>query len=225
MKKLLFGIAGVLIGLALGMAYGHMQLTTSEKLHQTKLKEATQRLSLTQRRFNEERTNLEDSTQALQTKLDDITKEKEKLLAEKGQLTSKLQASDAKASSLEKNASSLASRITVLDTKNSQLTEHVAKLETEHAALDKKQKTTQASLEAREKELRQLNIDSHKQYEQCADDNARLCEIARDLIHKYEDKGFLKTLVSNEPFIQIKKVELEKLMQDYKDRIDQHKLK
>ncbi len=98
-------------------------------------------------------------------------------------------------------------------------------MEADRTALDQKQRQTFQTLQEREKELKQLTADSQRKYDQCAEHNARLYMIADELIHKYENKGVVSSLLEKEPFTQIKKVELEKLVQDYKDKIDQQKLK
>ena len=204
-KKILIGALGLIVGLGSGLIYGHVQLDNAQKVHQAKLKEMTQRLSQTQRRYLEERTlhtSVEDDKQAIQSRLDALEKEKETLASQNKELKTKTEALDAKATALDKKASSLETRASSLDAKNSQLTERLTKVEAERSALDKKEKTTSFTLQEREKELKQLSADSHKQYEQCAAHNVRLYEIADDLIRKYDDKGFVKTLLSKEPFTQ-----------------------
>lgn len=227
MKKLLSGVLCVVVGLALGFAYGQVRLKGEQKAHQTKLKEMNQRLSQAQRRYVEERTlhtSLEDDKQALQGRLDAAQKEREALARESTLLKSRAEASEAKASSLDSKAASSEARAASLDAKNVQLSERLARSEADRAALGRKQQQTFSTLQEREKELKQLTADSRKRYDQCADHNARLYEIADDLLRRYEGKGVVKTLLTKEPFTQIKKVEMEKLVQDYRDRIDQQKM-
>jgi chromosome segregation ATPase len=226
-KKVLIGTAGLLVGFILGLTYSHIQLANEQKAHQAKLKEMTQRLSLTQRKFVEERTlqtSLEDDKQAIQTQLDALTKEKEHLTTENKDLKSKVATLEPQVPALEKKVASLETRASSLDAKNTQLTERLAKTEADRAALDKKEHQTSQSLQEREKELKQLTVDSRTQYDRCAAHNARLYTIAEEVIHQYEKKGVVKSLLTSEPFTQIKKVELEKLVQDYKDQIEQQKL-
>jgi len=226
-KKILIGALGIVIGLILGLAYGHMQLASEQKVCQAKLKEMSQRLSQAQRKVAEGRNaeeSLEDTNQAMQTQVDALSKEKERLSSENKDLKSKVDASDTKASSLEKQVASLEARASSLDGKSSQLSERLAKVEADKTALDEKQKKTFQTLQEREKELKQLTIDSQAKYDRCAEHNARLCVIAEDLLHKYQTKGVMGSLFEKEPVTQIKKVELEKITQDYKDRIDREKL-
>ena len=223
-KKIIIGVLGIMVGLWLGLIYGHVQLATEQKVHQAKLKEINQRLSMAQRRYSEEKSHLEDDSLAVQAQLDTLGKEKERLTLENGQLKAKLAALETASSALEKKVASVEARANSADAKNKDLAERLAKVETDRAALDRKQQQTFQTLQEREKELKQLTADSQAKYNQCAEHNARLCIIAEELVHKYENKGVVKTLLSKEPITQIQKVELEKLVQDYKDRIDQHKI-
>jgi chromosome segregation ATPase len=226
-KKIIIGALGVMAGLALGLIYGHLQLAGEQKAHQTKLKEMSQRLSQTQRRYVEERTlhtSLEDDKQQAQNQLDALQKEKERLLGENRDLKAKADALEIRSASLDTKVASLETRASSLDTKNTQLAERLTKVEADRSALDQKQRQTFQTLQEREKELKQLTIDSHRQYDQCASHNARLYTIAYELIRLYENKGVVKSLLSKEPLIQVKKVELEKIVQDYKDKVNEQKL-
>ena len=97
----------------------------------------------------------------------------------------------------------------------------MTKTEAERGACEQKQSQTFRSLQEREKELKSLV----QNYDKCADNNIRLYHIGDELIKRYRDKGFTGTLLQNEPFTQVKKVELEKLVENYKERIDREKLK
>jgi chromosome segregation ATPase len=58
----------------------------------------------------------------------------------------------------------------------------------------------------------------------CEKHNSRLSKLAEELVVAYENKGIGASLIQSEPFTQIKKVELEKLIQQYRDRIDNDNL-
>jgi hypothetical protein len=46
----------------------------------------------------------------------------------------------------------------------------------------------------------------------------------RQLLERYEKKGCMSSLLEQEPFTQIKRVELENLVEDYRDRLDAAKI-
>ena len=59
----------------------------------------------------------------------------------------------------------------------------------------------------------------------CINKNSRLCIIADELLNKYENKGIMSSLLEKEPMTQLKKVELEKLTQEYKGTIEKQREK
>lgn len=58
----------------------------------------------------------------------------------------------------------------------------------------------------------------------CVKHNKRLCVLSEELINAYENKGTGTALLQGEPFTQLKKVEIEKLVQAYLDRVDDDNL-
>ncbi len=59
----------------------------------------------------------------------------------------------------------------------------------------------------------------------CRNHNAKLCIIADEMLKKQQSRSAVGTLIQNEPLTQIGRVELEKLTQEYQDKIEQEKLK
>jgi len=57
-------------------------------------------------------------------------------------------------------------------------------------------------------------------------ENRELAETSKSILVRYDEKGiFADTIIPVEPFTQIKKVELEKLIQSYLDDIDDHTIR
>lgn len=57
-------------------------------------------------------------------------------------------------------------------------------------------------------------------------ENKELAETSKSILVRYDEKGiFADTIIPVEPFTQIKKVELEKLIQSYLDDIDDHTIR
>jgi chromosome segregation ATPase len=214
---------GIAAGLTLGLGYGHVRTQAVQKADQARIKEMTQRLSQAQRRYAQEsaaQTTCEGENQAHQAEAEKLRQEKAHLASENKTLKTGADSLAASTASLEKKNAASEARAASCESKNGQLSARLAKVEAETQALEQKQRETFRTLQEREKELRALNL----KYDQAAEHNARLCVIGNELIRKYESKGVVKTLLTKEPFTQIKKVELEKLAQDYKDKIDQQKL-
>lgn len=57
-------------------------------------------------------------------------------------------------------------------------------------------------------------------FDVCYNNNKKLYEINKEILGKYEDKGFWAALSQKEPFTAIEKVKIENLVQDYQYQID-----
>ncbi|MDO9448997.1 MAG: hypothetical protein Q7J21_00820, partial [Rugosibacter sp.] len=58
----------------------------------------------------------------------------------------------------------------------------------------------------------------------CEAKNAKLHGYGVDLLDKYEKKGCGAALLQADPFTQLKRVEIENLMEDYREKLDEQKL-
>lgn len=119
-----------------------------------------------------------------------------------------------------------------------QYTARIAKLQEQHARLrtaydelreesnriikEKNQKITELT---NENQSLQVSLNQETlQHTRCRKNNARLSELAEEVVGRYEHKSVLGSLVESEPFTQLKKIELEKLIQEYRDTIDKETL-
>ena len=93
-------------------------------------------------------------------------------------------------------------KVEELQTKNREQKTQIGELEAVVA-------TTKASLE-----------NETVQHKGCREKNTKLAAISQELATNYQQKGFVDVLSANEPLTQLKKVEMEKLVQEYLDRID-----
>lgn len=59
---------------------------------------------------------------------------------------------------------------------------------------------------------------------QCSERNQRLYQYGSELLGHYEGRGFLGRLAQAEPFTQIKRVEVENLVEDYREKLEDAKL-
>jgi chromosome segregation ATPase len=66
--------------------------------------------------------------------------------------------------------------------------------------------------------------ESQQQLDICSSANTRLIAVAGDILHLYQTQSFRSLLLgSYEPLLGLKKVELENTVQDYEDKIADHK--
>jgi hypothetical protein len=75
------------------------------------------------------------------------------------------------------------------------------------------QKTESDALQARASSVGVL-------YATCQAKNAKLLSLSKEILAAYQNFDVIDAVGASEPFVQLKRVELENLAQDYRDRID-----
>ncbi|TAK82230.1 MAG: hypothetical protein EPO12_07110 [Aquabacterium sp.] len=145
----------------------------------------------------------------------------EKAAAEADLKKTRAEADAAKAASSRKAAvlsKDLQVATTERDALKAQLEEARAQLEKTGADL----KATREKLAARDTQWAQLDA-SHKAQSaslaSCVQHNVRLYQLGSELLTRWENKGLSEVLAQNEPFAQLKRVELENLADDYRDKL------
>lgn len=111
--------------------------------------------------------------------------------------------------SMEKFKASLAE----LEAQQRKTVETLKERETEKKALTEKIQTLTADLQR-----------NRQQSERYHSHNAKLCGIAQTLVARVEQEKLGSSVLVKEPLVQFKRVELEKLLQEYLDKIDNEKI-
>lgn len=164
---------------------------------------------------------------------------------DKAALEGKVQASEKEASEIKgglaaskrKNAALTAELETLRKEKAEQEAMHETELREKQAALDK---TTQdlAALrdqhqialrdlkanDAQRKELSKSLVQRDQSLATCNEKNARLHDFGLQLVKVYDKPSTYEAVLRTEPFTQIKRVELENILQDYRDKLDEQRV-
>lgn len=74
--------------------------------------------------------------------------------------------------------------------------------------------------QARVLELETANTRQTGEFNTCMQKNLALYDSHRDILRQYEKKGVFASLLQREPLTGIKQVEIENLIEDYRERID-----
>ena len=93
--------------------------------------------------------------------------------------------------------------------------------------LDAKYKTALYDLKVKELQRTTLTgslIQKSKVIDVCQSKNAKLYDYGLELVRLYENPSRYKKLVLTEPFSQLKRVELENILQNYNDKIDEQRV-
>lgn len=144
-----------------------------------------------------------------QQMLKSMSAERDALKAENARLNARLSAEldemKSKLSATKSAASAAAARSA---TENAVQREAIAVADTHAKKVEGMLQDTETRLTAREKEL-----------SVCTADNKKLGALSRELLGRYADKGLMDAILEREPLTQLKRVELENLVQQYDDRI------
>lgn len=84
-----------------------------------------------------------------------------------------------------------------------------------------------ATLITRDRELAELRARSDQQsaaLSTCIERNLALYGTGIELLDRYGQRGFWQSLANHEPVLQLSRVKLENLIEDYRDRLDAQKL-
>lgn len=148
---------------------------------------------------------LKDS-KAAQSKVRKLNKN----LAEEKQLVAQLQ------KDLETHKQDLAATQT-------RLTDTEAKL-TETAKTLAQTRQTLAQTEADKRQLEGVKSRQEREIASCESNNLKLYQTGRDLMTRFEQKSCNEIMAQKEPLFGLKRVEIENLLEEYRDKLDEQKL-
>lgn len=156
-----------------------------------------------------ERTQLQAENAKLKGELEELKKQNKKLGADNETLERKadsastaLARSTTSVESLNENAAQQRARMEELVGKFRETATTLRDVETERA-------TVKSQLDARDRELKV-----------CIDRNLALYRINDEVLDRFEDQGFWSSLARSEPFTRLKRVEIENLVEEYRNRAD-----
>jgi chromosome segregation ATPase len=142
----------------------------------------------------------------VQRMLRQMSQERDALQAENAKLKGEIEELNRKLGSLKKSSES-----------------SLAKSREGNTALSENLQKTAQNLRQIETEKTQLQatiVDQAQLIETCEASNVKLLQINRELLVDYDKKGFMDAMLQREPLTQLKRVEIENIVQDYQDRID-----
>lgn len=226
----------IVLGLALAgvaaLGYGYVSVRGERTALEEKAGDLEKKIVLLDKKYSEKRAleqqltrarmQVEGQLRALQSELEKVRREKDGLLEEKSRTEEDLEKMKQRAASLE---------VFVKDLKESTeklKAEADASAKAQAKALKDHQQETERLLSERrnaEAELQSALKATQQKLERSESHNARLAVIAEELTEKYKNKGVTTSILQAEPFTQIEKVEMENLLAEYRERIEDEKLK
>lgn len=224
-KKWLGGTLVALLVLgSIASAYGLYRLDTERQALRKEVASLTNRSELLQKKYNEQKAmadtmrrsaqEIESRARAASVNVANLEREKQQLEATLAEHEKQL--GEMRAACMETIAGH-EKRYDALQIASQQLREESTRIITEKNQLIGQLTHERDTLDA---SLKQETF----QRKRCVEHNARFAQLGEELVKQYENKGILGTLGQIEPFTQLKKVELEKMCQEYRDKIDDNTL-
>lgn len=225
--KVLYIFLFLSIGTGFVLGYNHIKLTKEKTSLQQVVQGLNKKVVLLQRKYAEKKAQAEQhlrgksifagQKRALEAEVERLGKENKSMFDENKVLNSLKK-------KIENETLSLKAKIENLSENYSKLKTELADFELKYGRVvmgfDQDLKRMVAEKKALESKVRK----EHHKFNRCETGNAKLCLIANELIKKYQKKGIVGALMQKEPFTQLKKVEIEKFMQEYKEKIEELKL-
>jgi chromosome segregation ATPase len=229
LQKIIIPALALIIGLILGFGIGHLQVKKEKKLSKERMEEANRKIVFMQKKMAEIKTEAdtasEQKCQGDMEKLDALQREKKMLDLQAGKLKEQIQGFEAK---LKASDEAAANAKEVLARTKKESTEAAAKAAEQLKDAEQKNRELDGDLKRMSGEKQALQTELTKtghSLDKCKAHNAELCIIAEELVKKYKDKGLGAVIAGKEPLTQLKKVELEKLAQQYREGIEQLKIR
>ncbi|MBN1625262.1 MAG: hypothetical protein JW944_01955 [Deltaproteobacteria bacterium] len=214
-----YGLSGFLL-------YGTFKLKTEIRLGQDMIDDLNRKKEQIYKKYQEKnalstqltrvKSSLEGAVSKAMEETRNLEIEKDSVLEDKKDIEKGLFEKDEIIALLEDEVNELTERV---ETMNREIKEAQDKSLSETAELEKRMNKLDI-----EKQDLQLDLDTVlRELDISRTHNAELCVIAEELLASYENKGLLASLMEKEPFVQAKRVELEKYIKEYIEKIEEQR--
>ena len=170
----------------------------------------------------------------LQTQLDQekqaragLETEVKKSVGEANGLKTNLSVANRKVSALTSSLTQVNAEKLAVDTKLQQMQTLLDSTQKSLSDLTLQYQTAQRDLKVNEQERTKLTTNlnqKEKVLEVCSAKNTKLYAFGLELVKFYDKPSTFQSLLRSEPFTQLKRVELENILQDYNDKIDEQQV-
>lgn len=204
--------------------YGLYRRDTERKILHQEVDSLNNRTALLQKKISEQKSLIDTmrrATQEIESRARDTAFKLENMEKEKNKLEGEVAAHEKKMTemrtSCEESIASHKERVESLQIAYENLKEESNRII--------KEKNQQITLVTNEKDSLDASLKQETfQRKRCVEHNNRFAILTDELVKRYENKGVLSSVGQIEPFTQLKKVEIEKICQEYRDRIDENTL-
>ncbi len=179
------------------------------------------------RRVQQQMQQVEQEKAALQQQVSGFEQEKSALSGEKDALAKKVQSAESRTAAEGRKRRSLEKELEAARKENQALQEQKAEVEKRLSELTAQQVDGARQLTVVQGEKKQTEANlvmREKQIASCEDKNLKLYQYGRDLIKQCRDHSATDVILRLEPVTGIKRVEIENVLEEYRDKLDAQKL-
>ncbi len=173
-------------------------------------REAMRKIQLIQKKAAEEKSVLEQEKS-------DLTKQLSELTSQSGGLKDEAARANRSKNAVEKE-------LEKLRVENDNLKAKLGLTDQNLSALLKKSAVDQETASQEKVKLESSLATRGQSLATCEKKNTALYEMNNELLARYKNKGFLDSLLQNEPFTQIESVKIESAVSDYRDKLDMQRV-
>lgn len=209
----------VLVALGLGLGINYFRMTQERDVHAGVVAKKDERIGLLQKKYAEVKVQ-KDELMVTRSRLE---AQRARLTADVADLKKKLEMSAGEQMvQLEKLEKTLAKVRESLATQKEYTRQAWARVNLYRSAMkeykvqDREQKHEISSLGGKLRATTSILGRAKKH-------NVELISLAQDLLEKYSTKGVFQSLAEKDVFVQMKKIDLEKFIQDYQDKLEAQK--
>ena len=160
------------------------------------------RMQAAMQQLSAERTTLQGEKTRLETRVAELEKQLAAAQDENKSVSAQLTRSQAAEQQATANGEALNERLKQAHDRTDELVSHF--------------RETATTLQQTERERGELQ----QQLDVCTQRNVALYGVGMEVLDRYESKGFWSVMKQKEPFTQLKRVEIENLAEDYRQRLD-----
>ncbi len=183
-------------------------------------KEALRRVQMQLQQVQGQVATLEQEKSQLGSQLDQARKEARAVQGKLRKLIQSLSEEKSRGEQLRKEVEEVKQ---ALASSKSRLADTEAGLAETSNKLQRTQQTL-ARTEADKRQLEGVKLRNEKEIASCEDKNLKLYQTGRALMTRFEQKSCGEILAQKEPFTGLKRVEVENLLEEYRDKLDEQKL-
>lgn len=212
-------IAGLLVPLVLAGALSGGNAWSEDK-RVSREREALRNAQQQVQQLRQEKATLEE-------KLATFEQEKARLAQEKKKLAGQINGAQARAESESTQRQQLQLMLDAMTQEKDTLQAQKAELDQRLAELTTKQTHIEnelAQIQAQKKQMESTLLTRDQQVTFCESKNLKLYQHGRDLVEQCRDRSATDAVLRLEPFTGIKRVEIENLLEEYRDKLDAQKL-